>query len=105
MASHSSPSASRAKINGGKGRHRKQPQRRIELIRRYDMEGGAGPHLDQRAVGRNKRDLVVVAGKRRRRAADQNQEHDCTDQRPHITTAHQNESWQNYHGKTIRAES
>jgi len=30
MASHSSPSASRAKINGGKGRHRKQPQRRIE---------------------------------------------------------------------------
>ena len=45
-----------------------KPQGGIELIRGDNVEGGARPHLDQRAVDGDEFDFVVVAGQRRRRA-------------------------------------
>jgi hypothetical protein len=76
----------------------REPERRVELVRGGDVECSAGPHLDHRAVDGDELDFVVVTG--RRRAADQNREHDSADQRPHRTAANRTS-----HAKIIRAKS
>jgi hypothetical protein len=78
----------------------REPERRVELVRGGDVECSAGPHLDHRAVDGDELDFVVVTGKRRRRAADQNRKHDSAYQRPHLNTANQT-----IHAEIIRAKS
>jgi hypothetical protein len=41
---------------------KREPHRRVELIRGDDVEGGARPHLDHRAVDSDELDFVVVTG-------------------------------------------